>query len=471
MVGCDTHSMNLRCPLTILFLVGVFLIGGAQATTLLITVQDGSTSDPLNDASIYISGEYVGRTSASGEFVYDHSETESLNLKVTKTGYDDWIDLISEQETSVLVQMYAKKEVLTIYCFDADTFEPVQNALVKVAGEGLDESERTDSTGRAEFEVVANEQYNIEMRATRYETRTETVEMGSTPKEVEYWLYRSDQYVIKVTDAESKTPLEGSKVYIDDRLQGETDSEGILSLYLEREDSYLIRVEKPLYQTYLGEQYVSVGDALFAVELSKSLYPVSISVFDTEKKPIEGADVYLDGSRLGTTDSYGKCGLSNVVAGTHQLEVRRTGYQTVKQSIAIENEGEDIVVELEYVILSAAITVEDNEQKGIPNATVLVDGTEVGTTDAGGQIAANLSVNQVYNFTAVRDGYVTASVEKEIPLESTTFSVTITMEPGLNLLLIGGVILVVVAGILIYFGTKRGMLKRRRPPGRKKAKF
>jgi hypothetical protein len=452
--------MDIRRPLFIIVLLWAVCCS-VQATTVFISVIDESDNAFLEGASVSVNGEYVGRTDSYGELTYEHSETESLNLKITKSGYEDWNDIVSESDTSILAELSRKSEFLTVVLYDADTITPVEGALVKVSGEGLSDAERSDADGKSTFELMTGATCTVEVRASRYDTLLKTVEIADGAKEVQYWLYRNDQFVVKVSDAVVGDPVEGATVSIDERVEGTTDATGMLVLYLERERSYTFNVEKSTYRTVQERRYIGVDEAVYEVNLGKSLYPVSISVFNDAVVPVDGAKVYIDGDLLGTTDSYGRCGTSSLIAGSHTVEVRRDGYLDWQQTLSLAGSGEDIVVNLAYAAAHLVIIVEDVDHRILPGAVVLVDGEEIGTTDANGQITADLATASVYNLTALAEGYATAGVDTELPLGTSEDAIAITLEKTFDPWIFGVAGIGIGGVLLIGYGMRKLTRKRK----------
>jgi hypothetical protein len=134
-------------------LIGVLLLCcSVQAAVLQITVIDEATSATLGDVSLYIDGDFIGTTGSGGVSTYTHSGSESFYLKAMRSGYESWVELIDPATASVLVELSRKSEVLAIDLYDAETLQPVPNAVVQVHGDGVDGSESTDKNGRADFQ-------------------------------------------------------------------------------------------------------------------------------------------------------------------------------------------------------------------------------------------------------------------------------------------------------------------------------
>ena len=453
-----------------LLIACVLICGTVQAVTLRISVTDEKNGDSLADASIYVDGEYVGTTASDGTYSYDHSGKRDLRLKVARRGYQDWTDWVDADRTRILVEMTRNDETLTVEVYDATTLQPVTGALVRVEGDGLSRSETTRSDGSAIFSVRSATLYDVDIRASDYYDVSKTVQMENTERIVQYWLFRKDLLGVQVRDAETSEPVEGAEVFIDGARAGATDSNGNLPLHLRREKRYSLKVTAPDYQPYQEDRYLEEDNVLFLVHLSKSAYPISITAFNELIKPIAGAEVYLNGTLQGKTNQYGRIMLSDVHAGTYEITVKAPGYEEWSKVCQVSGTGEDIVAELDYDRASVTIRAEDPDQKPVADAAILVDGKVVGVTDGLGCIQTALTTNKVYVIAAAREGYENVSVDVEIPLGTTEFTIPLVMERTFNVWMpIGiGVLAAVLLGVVLVVRRRRMGAGRGRPRGRRR---
>ena len=453
---------------TLLFILLLFsLLGcGAQAATLNITVQDNADGSTIREAMIYANGEYIGKTGETGTYSYAHSLNESIHLKVTKNGFDDWVNLVSPTQSAVLVTLSRRSESLTIYLYDATTLAPVENALVLLTGEGYSASAATDSTGKASFAVKTSASFNIGVKAQHYDALQRTVQIDTTAKVVQYWLFRSDQFMIQVLDAASQKPVPDASVTLGTLEPQKTDSTGRALFHIDRERKYTITIEKADYQPYSQERLITVEDAVVTALLSKSTYPIFLSVFDEARSPVEGADIYLNDTLLGKSDMYGRFGLTNIEAGPHTIDVRRTGYVSWSDTIGIQRQGEDIVAVLAFGSANLTVVVEDTDRNKIAGATVSVDGKGVGVTDTLGNCVTVVKSRATYNISAAKSGYSPGFMREDVSLgasEATTTVVLTRIQDLTPLLLISAGI---IAAILLVLGVRR----MREGKGRHRAK-
>jgi len=447
--------MNLR-RIIALALILTTLCCIVQATTLTVTARDEFDQTPVEGASVYINGAYVGSTNSDGQFTYSHSFSDSLRIGIEKSGYKYLTDLISASKTSFFAEMIREKGILSINVLDADTLEALSGAVVKISGTGTDDSEATDSSGEAVFEVPLQSVYVIEVQLPRYDTIQKTVEMDQSTKKVDYLIKRNDLIVFQVKEAENGLPLSGTSVYIEEILQGTTGSDGRLTTYIEHERTYDVRIQKDEYQVFEESHFFGSDEVIYSVTLSKSLYPITLSVYDSEKRPVEFAEIYIDTNYFGKSDTYGRSGVTELVAGKHSFEVRKSGYETWYEEFTIDGTDDNIIAVIEYGKSSVTILVEDKDHKAVSGAVVKSENSTIGVTDSSGKISTQLLSGQDYVFDVTCNGYKDVSIVKNVPKGSTEMEIVLTIEKETDLIFIGGIVLLIIiicAGL--FFGLKK----------------
>jgi len=431
-------------------LVVILLCGTAMATNLQITVQDSLDNSTISQATIYQEGISVGYTSSTGTFLLTHSGLADLHLRITKGGYDNWEQTVGMNETSLLVNMTRKTLVLKVQLYDSDSFAAISNADVGLTLGNATETKTTDSNGVASFAVMGNTLYDIAITAPNYQRQaTRSIEIDADNKNVEYWLLRSDRFSFVVTDPD-KNPVQGAGVYIDSQLKGTTDSRGFLVLQIERDKPYVIEVKKDGYESYLERRTIGPDEALMAVQISKVPVGAFVSVYDESRAPVEGAAVYLDNAVSGYTDIYGKYVFGNITAGAYQLEVRKTGYVSVRETITITKQGDQFTIQLPYEQANLTIVVQDKDLKILPGAEVFVNGNATGLTNDNGQVALSVKFNTANNITARKEGYQPASVQNSIIIGNASSTVTLTLERNTDWGFIGLVVLGAACVLLVF---------------------
>lgn len=467
-------SSKMRSIFTYLMLgvVAVALICSAvQATDVDITVKDADDGSYIKGASVYIDDHYEGKTNSYGEFSYEYDGSSRYTLKVTKSGYEDWDDRIDEDERSVVVRMERGTMDFTVSVYDAGTVQPIKGARVEITGisTSFDDYERTDSSGCASFDLEDGEEYSIEVSADDYAEITREVEVDRDTKSVQYWLYPEDQFAFRVTDDRSNAPIKGATVTVDGKNMGTTDDDGVVTMVLDGDGYYDVEVAHPSYHPYSKEIHLGEHAVIETIQLTKSTASLFVSVFDTEKKPIAGAKVLVDGKEAGTTDAFGRIDLDAVVAGTHTFEVSASGYVGQKESQTIGEGTADVVFELARAKVPVSVLVENPSHEPVGEVKICVNGAAAGSTSSTGMLSLDL-VPGTYNITGTMDGYREAVLEAAVKAGSSGESVVLTLEPvGLPLGVIALilVVLVVVIAVAGVVATGRVELPNRRKPNRR----
>ncbi|WP_321505185.1 carboxypeptidase regulatory-like domain-containing protein [uncultured Methanoregula sp.] len=454
------YSHRHRFLFALLFLV--LLCSAAQATTnLLITVQDNLDNSSIPHATVYLNGGDYARTNANGQVYITHTGDYDQNVQISMSGYDDWQQTISKNATSALAMLNRKTLTLKVNLYDSDTLKPVYDARINLTSVNVSLGKQTDNTGTAAFGVNAMTLYSIFINANNYQPRSGTIDMGAENREVQYWLLPSNRFSFIITDKETKTAVSDAEIRIDDILAGKTDSRGILNTQITRGKSYTLNIVKPGYQTITDTRLISESDAIQSIEISKAPIGAFVYVFDESRIPLSGAQVYINGSLSGTTNEYGRSNFPSLVTGGYLLEVSKPGYITVSKSITVADQGKDYTFALPFESAALSILVKDKDQKVVSNASVIMNGNTAGLTDENGQYSARVKFNSVYNITAIKEGYQSASVKKQVVSGNATDSVTLVIEKNLDLGLISMVILGVIA-VLILFAILRMIGHKRR---------
>jgi hypothetical protein len=456
--------MKLPCRLVFLFLCLLLLVSLTGAQTLSVSVFEKSGNiTPVPYASVFVNGALAGKTGTDGIFTFSHPGTDALDIKVLKPGYEAWEDRVGKAETGVLVQISKKPLTLTMSIFDTDSALPIPNTVVKLTGGNTtDQTNRTDATGEAVFPVVADSVYTVTIDAPNYEERTAVVEMGTEDKTVQYLLLRSNRFSILVYDGRDQSPEPGAEVFIDGVLKGKTDPNGILTLEIPRNKVYNLKIVKSGFLDYVEKRNIGDNEAVVNIPLSVAPYQASITVFNETNVPLEGSVILVNGNPVGTTSQFGKFTFANPLTESDILEVRHTGYSTVRKDVARDDVGKDLTVVLPLAMSGLTIYVEDEGHVVLPNTTILVNGQNSGITDDNGMLAVQLKEGVSNNITAVREGYLAATITKTLePGNTKVSSITITLIRGISPLLIPAVagliiVIILVLAIILIIRSRKG---------------
>lgn len=432
----------------------VLLCSSAQATDLQITVRDSLDNSTLPHATVFVNGGNYAKTNTNGQVFLSHSGVNDQNIQVSLSGYEDWQQAVAKNATTLLVNLTRKTLVLKVNLYDSDTLGPVSGALVNITAENVTQGKQTDASGSASFAVVANNLYSVNIEATNYQPRSALVDIAAENKEVQYWLLSGNRLSVMVKDKETKLPVTDAEVRIDSTLAGKTDARGVLIVPLTRGKVHLFEIQKPGYQTTSESRTITDAEAIYSAEISKAAIGAFIYVFDEKKIPLKGADIYFNGTLTGTTNEYGRSNFPSLVSGSYLVDVRKAGYVPVSRAIVVSNVPEDYSFDLPFESAALSVFVQDRDQKIIPNASITINGQDVGATDDRGQMVTKVKFNTPLNITAAKDGYASPSAQREVIQGNATASVNLTLEKNLD----WGLITMIGAGaiiVIILFGAMR----------------
>jgi len=450
-----------RSRFLFLLLCLFILCSAAQATDLQITVRDNIDNVSIPHATVFVNGVNYALTNNNGEALLVHNGLNDQLIRVTMIGYDDWEHTVAKNDTIVFVNLSRKALTLTVKLFDSDNLGPVTGALVNISAFNSTQGKQSGAAGTATFGVNASVLYSIAITAPNYEPRSGTVDVGTEDKIAEFYLLSGNRFSFVVKEKESKVPISGAEVYLNAVLAGKTDERGVLSTPVTREKLYTIVIKKEGYDTVSESRVISEADALDTIEIAKAPLGAFVYVYDERQNPLNGADIYINGSLSGTTNQYGRSTFPDLVFGSYPVVVRKTGYVSSNRTLVVSNKSDDYTFTLSFENADLTVYVQDKELKNIPNATIALDGMMAGHTDDHGQFVTKVKFNQVYNITASHDGYQSASVQKQVIQGNATSSVNISLEKTmdwgfLGILGILGIGLLVLFAVFRMFGKKPG---------------
>ena len=432
----------------------LLICSSAQAMILQISVQDSIDNSTIPQATVFLNGDEYAKTNNTGQVFLNHSGLNDLLIRVSTTGYVDWEKLVAKNETSVFVTLSRMNLTLKVNLYDSDSLGAVSGARINLSAKNSKQTNLTDVAGSVSFGVNATTLYSMDITAPGYLPRIEIIDMGTENKDAQFWMFPANRFSFIVKDKNGMLPVTDAEVRIDNALVGKTDTRGILTIPVARGRVTSIDIKKGGYQTFTESRRINETDALYSVILSKALLGAFISVSDENRVPVSGADVYINGTLSGTTNQSGRINFPDLVSGSYNVEVRKTGYRSMNRTILIINKGEDFTFEIPVENADLTIFVQEKDQKIVPDATILMNGNTMGVTDEHGLFRTKVKINTLYNITAIKETYQPVSVQEQFAQGNATASVTLVMEKNLD----WGIITIIgigALGILIAFGIIR----------------
>ncbi|MFA5346831.1 MAG: carboxypeptidase-like regulatory domain-containing protein, partial [Methanoregula sp.] len=405
-------------------------------------------------------GTSYAKTDNNGQVSLNHSGLDNPLIRVTMAGYNDWENVVPKNKTSILVNLSRKSLILKIVLYDSDSLGLISGARINISAENLVQTKLTDTAGSVIFDVNATTLYSIDISAPDYLLRKGVIDIGTEDTDAQYWLLASNRFSLIIKDKDSLTAISDAEVRIDTILAGKTDARGVLTIPVARGKEHTIEIKKAGYQTFTEVKVISETDAIESVVLSKAFLGAFIYTLDENRVPINGTELYINGTFVGTTNQYGRSNFPSLFSGSYVVEARKTGYVSLNRSILVVNPGEEFTFEMQFETAGLTIFVEEKDQKILSNATIIINGSTAGITDDHGQYNTKVKFNTLYNISAAKDSYQTASIQMQFAQGNATPSVTLVMEKNpdwglITLIVVGAVAILVFFGIIRIFGGRK----------------
>ena len=438
----------------------IFLCSSVQATILQISVRDSSDNSTIPNATIFLNGSSYAKTDINGLVSLTHSGVDDPLIRVTMAGYNNWENVVPKNETSILVNLSRKNLVLKIGLYDSDSLGVISGARVNISAKNLTQTKLTDTAGSVTFDVKATTLYSIDISTPDHLSRKGDINVGIDDTGAQYWLLPSNRFSFIIKDKNGLTAIPDAEIRLDTILAGKTDARGVLTVPVARGKVHTIDIKKPGYQNYTETKVISETDAIDSVVLSKALLGAFIYTLDENRVPINGTELYINGTLVGTTNQFGRSTFPSLVSGSYVVEARKPGYVSLNRTILVANPGEEFTFEMQSETAGLTIFVEEKDQKILQNATIIINGNTVGKTDDHGQYSTKVKFNTLYNISAAKDTYQTASIQMQFIQGNATASVTLVVEKNpdwglITLIVVGAVAILVLFGIIRLFGGRK----------------
>ena len=298
-------------------------------------------SEP-SQARIYLDGNEVGITTKT----ITGLEPGKYTVEVRMNGYEVWsesVEVEGGRKKTLTAVLQVKTGVISIKS------EPA-NARIFLDGKEVGTTPDT-------IQSPVSGSHEVELKLDRYEVWSKRVNVKENKKNTLSAVLR-----IKAGSLMIESEPSNAKIFLDGEEIGTTPNI-IRSI---APDTYEVEVRMDGYDVW--SEFVDIeGDKEKVITAVLQMKTGSISV---KSKPT-GARIYLDGKEVGTTPDI----LESVASGSHEVEVRKDGYDVSSKSVKVETDKKKSVA-LELQINTGSISIKSEPVE----ARIFLDGKEVGTT-------------------------------------------------------------------------------------------
>ena len=333
---------------------------------------------------------------------------------------------------------------VTVVDQDGDPLSGIDISVTWNDGAGGPTNETTRASGQALIDVPEGANVTLQIDDDEYVRNVPYVVENAETESIEVAVSESATATVNAVGADGQ-PAENARIrlyrdgnYVVDRTASD---DGTITTQPVEEGEYSVIVTKPGFYRNLTTVSVS-GETAATVRISEGSVLLQASVVDeqfNDSRPIRDATVRVesDSGFDGTvpTLSDGTASVSVPVNDRYDVTVTKEGYETVERRVSVAEEQKSIDVEIRrtpeitltpdnrQVVVDANVrfTVTDEYDEPVANATVTRNGTEVGQTDADGEVTVTAPTAGNVTFTATAgDLTTTANVTAFRPGEETT---------------------------------------------------
>ena len=390
----------------------------------------GLNEEPLSNVDVIVD-QKTYNTNSEGEI--------SLNLKngthqysINHTGYEEVNSSfeVSNEDTSVIVQLEEKQYAVSIVVSNKNTGAPINKATVTINEKQV----TTNSNGIAEFKLK-NGSYAYTITKEGYNSTSGNIQvLNQGITQSISLLPLSFDITFSVKDTNS-TPLNGVSVLIGEESYS-TNQEGqvVVSLFT---GSYTVTYNLEGYKSETTQ--IEITKAITIEQSLNKIYQLSFKVTEQEKTKgnLSGVTIKVSGDALldpgiktlvskadGTTDAI------DVINGNYSYNAYLEGYSPEEGEGTILNGDKIQAIDLAFGF-ETTFFAQDNDTTPIEGVSILIDNTQTIVTGSNGKVSVNLSNGQ-HSYSYSKSGYVSGSGSVTVNNEIQTVNISMILGAVVN---------------------------------------
>lgn len=296
---------------------------------------------------------------------------------------------------------------------------PIKGANISVNNNGI----LTNDQGQGTLQL-ANGQYEYTVSADGYiaVTGTFVVLNGSVSIEVE--MVRAPYTVTFIVTDETGALVPYATIQMDNR-SVTTNVLGQASISVKSGD-YSYTITKTGYDDYKGNVSVTNSDVTVRPEMELKAYQITLIVKDTLNAPIPTAIININNGPY-ITDEKGEVTIP-LVNGTYNVEIQKTGFDTLKGSFTVDNKDADVTFEMTFFLYDVYFRVMEGEGTPSEGATITIESERITLTTGKDGMASTKLRSANYTYTISKKGYDDASGSFNVAGVSTTVERTLVLK-------------------------------------------
>ncbi|HKM92069.1 MAG TPA: T9SS type A sorting domain-containing protein, partial [Prolixibacteraceae bacterium] len=234
-----------------------------------------------------------------------------------------------------------------------------------------------------------------------YATNTKGAEYGDN---IEFTT-KNATYTVTLTVADNSVPLTGATITFGG-VEHTSGSDGMVTIADVADGTYNYTVSKVGYIDATGQIIVDGGHVKETINLNLLSYNVTLTLVDGTS-PIEGATITFGGVEH-TSGSDGMLTIADVIDGTYNYTVTKTGYVEATGQIVVNGADVSETITLTLATYGVTLTVVRGDGTPIQDAILTFDGVEY-LTATNGKVTITGVINGTYNYTVNMEDYDVAT--------------------------------------------------------------
>ncbi|MBN1181214.1 MAG: M6 family metalloprotease domain-containing protein [Bacteroidales bacterium] len=350
------------------------------------TVDDGT--NPINGASVYMTGYGTQTTNVSGQTVFNNvSPDDDIVYNISATGFEDIIDSVDVMDSDVNLDITMLPLTYTVGFFVWGEVDSLAGAIVTLDGYG---TQVTNIYGRVHFNGVDTEDdIAFTVNADGYYQFDSIVDVIDSDVDVTVYLTPLE-YEVTFIVSSGGSFIDSAMVYLGegDSAYTNTLGEAIFNISPQNDVAYL--VTKDGYRDASGTIDIT-EDRTVNVTITNLADPVYLVTFNITdgSSPIEGAGVTLSGYGEKITNSSGQVVYNEVgVASDINFIITADDYFDYVDSLDVVDANVTENITMTLVSYSVTFNVDDGTNP-IQNAHVTLAGYGSKNTNSSGQAVFN----------------------------------------------------------------------------------
>ena len=411
-----------------------------------ITV-NGTDGKPISGVDVSTMVEIVGEiqpvivpTNDSGIAVFTKLPTKTYTFTATKAGFvsnTTEVTVLGDQQKAGTITLSPKLITAQVNVKDGDGKDMAWMASVRVTGNGVDQTNKTDASGNVTFSLPAGEYIFTATYINDgiYTNDSKTILLSDETSSVKLTIIRKvGSITMIVKDKNSQQPISGAEIsvsYSDPKIVlGYTDGEGKFILANVSTGQTYYTANKVGYTGMISGVTVKEGTNEHVIELSRLPGKAKVTV-KSGTKLLEGATVVPEGGSSKTTNTSGIVYFGSVTSGQVTFTASMPGYvsKTITATIAPGDGYNDpyTPVEINLTALDPAtlvtLTVNSNYDPALNNVVLYLrdeDGFEIAASSKTGSqmIFSGLAPNSTYTIIGKFNGAYRSEFDQGVNMGS-----------------------------------------------------